>query len=277
MRVVVLTEAAGYGGRLLVQLGLRGITPVALLVASRPLASVVAMTTAAIRTRSPRRLAATALRRLATILEPPERLLVGGQFAGLTEQVIATEPLNSSGMLHALEALAPDILALGATGLVSDAVLAVPRVTTLNSHPGLLPWIRGNGAVDQAIRRGVPVGVSVHHVDKGVDTGDVLVRQLVPVTKADTANSLRQKADELRWMLLADVVTQIVSGESPRRLPQALRFPCCRWPTSAERAEAERLVSDGEAYRRYHAWRDAAGADTLPDDDAVFDIAAEQA
>jgi methionyl-tRNA formyltransferase len=271
MRVVVLSETPGYAGRALLQLGLRGVTPSALVVAPKPMLSVVAQTTAAIRARSPRRVAGTALRRLAAILDPPSRFLVTAQFEGLAERVVSTGGLNSPGMLRVLEELTPDVLVLVATGLVDEAVLGVPRVATLNSHPGLLPWIRGNGAVDQAIRRRVPVGVSVHHVDKGADTGDVLVRQLIPVTKADTANSLRQKADELRWMLLADVVRQFASGEIPRRVPQGRRFSSCRWPTSTERAEAERLVTDGEAYRRYCAWREIVGGDTLPESDAIFE------
>lgn len=271
MRVAVLTETAGHAGRLLLQLSLRGLTPSAVVVAPRPMMSVVAETTAALRARAPRRVAGAVLRRLAAIVDPPARFLTAHQFEGLAERVVSTESLNSPGMLRVLADVAPDILVLVATGLVNEAVLRVPRVATLNSHPGLLPWIRGNGAVDQAIRRRVPVGVSVHHVDTGADTGDILLRQLVPVTRADTASSLRQKADELRWVLLADVVRQFVSGKAPRRLPQARRFSSCRWPTTGEREEAERLATAGEAYRRYGAWREIAGGDALPDSDAIFD------
>jgi hypothetical protein len=270
MSVVVLTEAAGPATRLLLQMSLRGVTAAAVVVAARPTISVAAETVARIRARAPRRLLGAAMRRIAGLLDPPPRFPASGAFDGLAEKGLVTEPLNSPAMLRALESASPDLLVLCATALVDRSVLAVSRLTTLNSHPGLLPWVRGNGAVEFAIRTRVPVGVSVHHVDEGADTGDVISRQLVPVTPADTLGSLRQKADELRWTALADVVRQFVAAAPVPRTPQGRRFPSSRWPTSAERAEAERLVTEGEAYRRYCAWRAIAGSDVLSDDDAAF-------
>jgi folate-dependent phosphoribosylglycinamide formyltransferase PurN len=271
MRIVVLAEAAGPATRALLHLGLRGVSTVAVVVASRPTVAVAAELAAGVRARSPRRLAGTALRRLAALLDQPARFLSSGAFDGLAEQTVVTEPLNSAAMVRALESASPDLLVLAATALVNRAVLGVPRVATLNSHPALVPWVRGNGALEYAIRRRIPVGVSVHHVDDGADTGDVILRRLLPVTPADTLGSLRQKADELRWIALADVVRQFAAGPPPARVQQLRRFPSARWPTSAERAEAERLVTEGEAYRRYCAWRDLAGGDVLPDTDAAFD------
>jgi methionyl-tRNA formyltransferase len=271
MRVVVLTESAGPATRALLQLSLRGVTTAAVLVASRPTVSMAIETAAAIRARSARRIMATTLRRVAAVIDPPARFLASGQFDGLAERVAVTSALNSPEMLRALETVQPDLLLLTATGLVGAEIVAVPRTATLNSHPGMLPWVRGNGAVEHAIRNRIAVGVSVHHVDEGPDTGDVVLRQLVPITPVDTLGSIRQKADELRWVVLASVVRQYVSGAVPPRTPQRRRLRSSRWPTSPERAEAERLVTDGEAYRRYCAWREIAGRDELPHDDTPFE------
>jgi methionyl-tRNA formyltransferase len=271
MRVVLLTETAGPALRALLHLGLRGITAATVVVASRPTVSVAVETAAAIRTRSTRRLFGTVLRRLAAVVDPPARFLASGQFDGLAERVAVTSSLNTPTMIRALESERPDLLLLTATGLVDASVLTVARVATLNSHPGLVPWIRGNGAVEYAIRQRVPVGVSVHHVDEGADTGDIARRQLVPVTTLDTLGSIRQKADEVRWTALADVVGQFVAGSPPERTPQSRRLQAAHWPSAAERAAAERLVTEGDAYRRYCAWRDIAGGDLLPRDDAAFE------
>jgi folate-dependent phosphoribosylglycinamide formyltransferase PurN len=271
MRIVLLTETAGPAIRALLHLGLRGITVGTVMVASKARVSVAVETAAAIRSRSSRRVLGTALRRLAAILDPPARFLGSGQFDGFAERAAVTGPLNSEGMVAALENERPDLLLLTATGLVSTAVLGVPREATLNSHPGLVPWVRGNGAVEHAIRHRVPVGISVHHVDQGADTGDIVRRQLVPVTAADTLGSIRQKADELRWIALAEVVAQFVSTSAPKRSPQSRIVRAAHWPTRSERAEADQLVTEGAAYRRYCAWRDIAGGDVLPDLDAAFD------
>ncbi|HJU69182.1 MAG TPA: formyltransferase family protein [Gemmatimonadaceae bacterium] len=273
MRVVLLTETAGPAMRALLQLGLRAITVATVVVAARPMVSVAAETAAAIRRRSGRRVLGTALRRLASAVDPPARFLGSGQFDGLAERVVVTESLNSPATIQSLESARPDLLLLTATALVDSSVLAVPALGTLNSHPGLVPWIRGNGAVEHAILRRVPVGVSVHHVDEGADTGDILRRELVPIIASDTLGSIQQKAEEVRWMALADVTAQFVSGSPPRRVPQTRRLQSVRWPTAAERTEAQRLVTEGDAYRRYCAWRDIAGGDLLPPDDAAFDRA----
>ena len=259
--------------RALLQLGLRAITVATVVVAARPMVSVAAETAAAIRRRSGRRVLGTALRRLASAVDPPARFLGSGQFDGLAERVVVTESLNSPATIQSLESARPDLLLLTATALVDSSVLAVPALGTLNSHPGLVPWIRGNGAVEHAILRRVPVGVSVHHVDEGADTGDILRRELVPIIASDTLGSIQQKAEEVRWMALADVTAQFVSGSPPRRVPQTRRLQSVRWPTAAERTEAQRLVTEGDAYRRYCAWRDIAGGDLLPPNDAAFDRA----
>ena len=270
MRVVLLTETPGPAARALLQLGLRGLDVASVLVASRPTVSVAVETAAAIRSRSARRLVGGVLRRLAAIADPPARLVKGGQFEGFATHVVATAPLNTPEMLRALEGERPDLLLLTATGLVDTSVLKVPSLATLNSHPGLLPWVRGNGALEFAIRQRVPVGITVHHVDEGADTGDIVLRHLVPITRADTLASIRQKADELRWILLADVVKAFHSGVPPR-WAQARRYSSAKWPTASERADAERAVTEGEAYRRYCAWRDIAGGDLLPEIDAAFE------
>lgn len=271
MRIVLLTETAGPAARAVLHLGLRGVSVATVLVAPRRTVSVAVEMAAAIRARSPRKVAGGVFRRLAALVDPPTRFLTSAQFEGFAERVVVTDSLNTVGMVRALESERPDLLILTATGLVSGSVLKVPRVSTLNSHPGLLPWVRGNGAVEFAIRRRIPVGVSVHHVDEGADTGDIVLRHMVPVTPRDTVASIRQKADELRWMLLADGVTRFHSGAAPPRWAQARRYPSARWPTSVERAEAEHLVREGEAYRRYCAWREIAGGDLLPEVDAAFD------
>lgn len=271
MRVVVLTEDAGPAARAVLQLGLRGVGVTSVVVAARPTVSAAVETVAAIRTRSARRVFGGLLRRTAAMVDPPARFLRAEQFEGFAETVVITGPLNTPEMVRELEQARPDLLLLTATGLVTKGVLSVPAVGTLNSHPGLLPWARGNGAVEFAVRRRIPVGVSVHHVDEGADTGDIVLRHLVPVIPADTLGSIRQKADDLRWMLLADVVKSFHSGAVPPRWAQVRRYPAAKWPTSAERAEAERLVREGAAYGTYCAWRNLAGGDRLPERDDAFD------
>jgi len=79
----------------------------------------------------------------------------------------------------------------------------------VNVHPSLLPAFPGTRAIEDALAAGVETtGVTVHHVDEGVDTGRVIRRQAVPVEPRDT---LEQRIHAVEHRLLPEVVAALVS------------------------------------------------------------------
>jgi folate-dependent phosphoribosylglycinamide formyltransferase PurN len=94
----------------------------------------------------------------------------------LAERVIRTRGTNTPETLHILRELRPDVIAIGQTGILRPKLLEVPRLGTLNAHPGVLPNYRGIDSFQWAVINGEPenVGVTVHWVDKGVDMGPIL-------------------------------------------------------------------------------------------------------
>jgi hypothetical protein len=84
---------------------------------------------------------------------------------------------RSPAAVDALAAAAPDVCLLAGTDIIPPALLAVPRFATLNAHPGVLPAYRGMDPDLWALRDGRvdDVGCTLHVVDRGVDTGPVLV------------------------------------------------------------------------------------------------------
>lgn len=60
---------------------------------------------------------------------------------------------NSDHCKELLAALQPDVLALGGTRIIKPKILEVPRRATVNSHPGLLPYLRGSASVGWVIQR----------------------------------------------------------------------------------------------------------------------------
>jgi methionyl-tRNA formyltransferase len=155
-----------------------------------------------------------------------------------------------------LASLHPDILVLSGVGLVGSELLSIPTMGTLNSHPGLLPWVRGNGVVAHAIERGVAVGSTCHRVDAGIDTGPILGRRLLPVDRTDTLETLEERAAALGTQLMVDVVAgAIARGELPGGIEQQERYPLCRWRRLDERQAAADLVASGRAFELFLRWK----------------------
>lgn len=108
--------------------------------------------------------------------------------------------------------LAPDLLVLVGADIVPAEVLAVPRLGTINPHYGLLPGYRGMNVTEWSVYRGDPVGVSIHLVDPGVDTGAVLLQEEIPVAAGETFETLRRKHRDVAARLLVRAALQLRDG-----------------------------------------------------------------
>lgn len=105
-------------------------------------------------------------------------------------------PLETQAALAAeLQGLGVDIICLaGFMRLVKEPLLqAFPR-RILNIHPALLPAFPGVEAWKQALEAGATTtGCTVHYVDAGMDTGEIIMQAHVPVLPDDTAQTLHAR------------------------------------------------------------------------------------
>ena len=73
-------------------------------------------------------------------------------------------------------------------------LLETPRLGVLNVHLGLLPEIRGMSSPEWSLLKDVPVGVTVHFMDSGIDTGPVLRRYEFPdLERCESLSDLRHR------------------------------------------------------------------------------------
>lgn len=121
----------------------------------------------------------------------------------------------------ALQELHPDLLVTAAFGqILSPAVLAVPRIGSLNVHASLLPAYRGAAPIHRAVLEGAAeTGVTIMWMDEGLDTGDMLLWQATPIGPEETAGSLHDRLSHLGAELLVQALGGIAAGTAPR-LPQ---------------------------------------------------------
>jgi methionyl-tRNA formyltransferase len=109
-----------------------------------------------------------------------------------------------------------DLFIHAGAGILRKPLLAVPRLGTLNTHMGLLPRYRGMNVAEWAALEGEPVGVTVHLLDSGIDTGPIIATREVAVAAADVTG-LRAQIDAAQLALLGEVVGDIVrTGALPR-------------------------------------------------------------
>jgi methionyl-tRNA formyltransferase len=111
-----------------------------------------------------------------------------------------------------LREFGPDVLVLVGAAIVPTAVLAIPRLGTINAHYGLLPAYRGMNVTEWSVLRGDPVGVTVHLVDSGVDTGPILLQEPIELSPGETFATLRRKHQEVAARLLVRAALELGAG-----------------------------------------------------------------
>ncbi len=142
------------------------------------------------------------------------------------EAAVARElPLFQPVTLRRPEAVAhvaawqPDVIVVAAFGqILRSQVLDLPAHGCLNVHASLLPRYRGAAPVPAAILAGEAVtGVTIMHMDEGMDTGPILAQAEWPIAAEDTTASLTAALAELGAQLLVETLPAWLAGEIQAR------------------------------------------------------------
>lgn len=101
--------------------------------------------------------------------------------------------------------------------LFPGSVLGLPRRGCVNLHPALLPHNRGWHTASWALLERTPLGATVHFMDEGADTGDIVHQVAVPVGWDDTAETLYPRLFEAELQAFREAWPAIVNGTHERR------------------------------------------------------------
>jgi methionyl-tRNA formyltransferase len=109
--------------------------------------------------------------------------------------VYQPEKLNQPEDQQVLAALEPDLMIVAAYGLLLPRqVLTIPRFGCINIHASLLPRWRGAAPIQRAIQAGdTETGITIMQMDEGLDTGDMLLKRVIPIGTHETAASLHDR------------------------------------------------------------------------------------
>jgi methionyl-tRNA formyltransferase len=166
-----------------------------------------------------------------------------------------------------LAALEPDLMVVVAYGLILPSkVLAIPRLGCWNVHASLLPRWRGAAPIQRAIEAGDAVtGVCLMQMEKGLDTGPVLLSLQVPIGSEDTAMTMHDRLAELGAEVLGDGLGLARAGMRPQAKPQPSEGVTYARKLEKEESKLDFNRSAEELDRQLRAFQPWPGGEALID------------
>lgn len=130
--------------------------------------------------------------------------------------VFSPEKIKNEETRRLVQDLQPEVIVVVAYGkILPPWMLTIPRHGAINAHASLLPKYRGAAPIQWAIASGETVtGMTIMQMDAGLDTGDILLQREIPITPADTAQSLHDRLS----LLAADLIWNTLNEMKAARL-----------------------------------------------------------
>jgi len=137
--------------------------------------------------------------------------------------VLQPEKVNSPLSTEQIRSFAPHFLIVVAYGqILGQGLLDAPSIMPVNVHASLLPRYRGAAPIQWSILNGDPsTGITIMVMDKGMDTGPILVQEEVPIGEEETFGGLYSRLSELGARLLLKALSGVMDGGiHPRPQPE---------------------------------------------------------
>src|ERR1700674_14994 len=124
------------------------------------------------------------------------------------------ERIRRPEVVEQLKQLNPDAMVVVGYGqIIPQSIIDIPRLGIINVHASLLPKYRGAAPIQWAIANGETVtGVTTMRIDAGLDTGDILLQQELPIAPDDTAETLSPRLASIGAELVVDTLRALQSG-----------------------------------------------------------------
>lgn len=168
-----------------------------------------------------------------------------GVFRGLREvartygfPVVTCGDQNSPRAVAQLKQWSPDLAIFTGGNILREEALKVPRLGILNSHLALLPEIRGMSSPEWSLLCGVPLGITIHFMDSGIDTGPIVLRrEFAGAADCDALADSRNRMIAEGIELIAEAVAGLDRG-TISAVPQADREKDCQFFVMHEQLKA---------------------------------------
>lgn len=125
---------------------------------------------------------------------------------------------NNTEFIDEIKSLNPDVICVVAYGkILPKEILDIPKLGCINVHGSLLPKYRGAAPIQWAVLNGdKTTGITTMYMDKGMDTGDMILKEEVNIGEDETTGELWDRLSIIGGKLLLETLKQIEEGIAPR-------------------------------------------------------------
>jgi methionyl-tRNA formyltransferase len=122
--------------------------------------------------------------------------------------------INDRTVVEFIQRQAPDLLAVCGTSVLKPEVFTLAPKGAINIHTGITPEYRSADPIFWALYHGEPdkVGVTIHYIDKGIDTGSIIHQEPVPVYASDSLASISVRCIRRGAELYSRALSEIENG-----------------------------------------------------------------
>ena len=140
---------------------------------------------------------------------------------GLEKDIPVYQPLrvrNNDSFIDEMKNLNPDVICVVAYGkILPKEILEIPKLGCINVHGSLLPKYRGAAPIQWAVINGEKqTGITTMYMDVGMDTGDMILKEVVDIGEDETTGELWDRLSKIGGKLLVNTLKLIESGNAPR-------------------------------------------------------------
>lgn len=137
---------------------------------------------------------------------------------------------NDKALIEEMKSMAPDFIIVVAYGqILSEEILAIPKYGCINLHASLLPKLRGAAPLNFALIEGQKEsGATTMLMDKGLDTGDILLVRKIELSEQMNVGELHDRISEMGGALLVETIEGLMKGSvkpQPQKHEEATYAP----------------------------------------------------
>jgi len=160
---------------------------------------------------------------IALMVSDKNRATHDSELIGLCSHLGQSEILRGSDFRaeagkNLIKSLNPDyIICVHFPYIVPKEILEIPKEGVLNLHPAYLPYNRGWHTPTWAIFEGTPYGATLHFMDEGVDTGDIVHQKKIDILPTNTADTLYERVKNLEFDVFKESWESLVCKNYSRK------------------------------------------------------------
>lgn len=141
--------------------------------------------------------------------------------------VIYCSDFNTANVVNRIKFISPQLVVFTGGGILRTPILEASGAGVVNCHRGILPHYRGMDVIPWPILEDRPhlIGLSVHFMNEGIDTGDILRIRYIPLQPGETIEQLRERFEPIMCNEIVSTCIDYLNSNCPRQpqLPGAGR------------------------------------------------------